>query len=78
MIVVAVIALLVVLALAGFMRARKRAKGARVKEDLRLIDAALDQYAIETGKRSGTSVGTTLISSWATLVDDEFWDPFDR
>ena len=36
MIVVAVIALLVVLALAGFMRARKRAKGARVKEEIRV------------------------------------------
>ena len=57
MIVVAVIALLAVLALPGFMRARKRAQAAQVKEDLRLIDAAPDQYAVETGKRSGTSVG---------------------
>ncbi len=57
MIVVAVIALLAVLALPGFMRARKRAQAAQVKEDLRLIDAAPDQYAVETGKRSGTLVG---------------------
>jgi prepilin-type N-terminal cleavage/methylation domain-containing protein len=58
MIVVAVIALLAAIALPGFMRARKRAQAAQIKEDLRLIDGALDQYAIETGKRSGTPVGT--------------------
>ena len=58
MIVVGVIALLAVIALPGFMRARKRAQASQVKEDLRLIDAALEQYAIDTGKRSGAPVAT--------------------
>ena len=48
MIVVGVIALLAALALPGMLRARKRAQASRVKDDLRLIEAAVDQYAIET------------------------------
>jgi type II secretory pathway pseudopilin PulG len=68
MIVVAVIALLAALALPDFMRARKRAQVAQVKEDLRLIDAALNQYAIETGKRSGTSVGT---ADWTAYLEKD-------
>ena len=65
MIVVGVIALLAAIAVPGFMRARKRTQAAQVKEDLRLIDAALNQYAIETGKRSGTPVGT---ADWTAYV----------
>ncbi len=48
MIVVGVIALLAALALPGMLRARKRAQASRIKDDLRLIEAAVDQYAIET------------------------------
>ena len=65
MIVVGVIALLAAIAVPGFMRARKRTQAAQVKEDLRLIDTALNQYAIETGKRSGTPVGT---ADWTAYV----------
>ena len=65
MIVVGVIALLAAIAVPGFMRDRKRTQAAQVKEDLRLIDAALNQYAIETGKRSGTPVGT---ADWTAYV----------
>ena len=53
MIVVAIIALLASIAVPGFTRARKRAQATRVLNDLRLIDAALDLYAIETNKSSG-------------------------
>jgi len=65
MIVVAVISLLAALAIPGFMRARKRVQAAQIKEDLRLIDAAVEQYAIETGKRSGAPVGT---ADWTAYV----------
>ena len=58
MIVVAIIALLASIAVPGFLRARKRAQAGRVLNDLRLIDAAIDQYAIETNKASGAAVGT--------------------
>ena len=55
MIVVAIIALLAATIVPGILRARKRAQATRVLEDLRLIDHAVDQYAVETGKTSGTS-----------------------
>jgi prepilin-type N-terminal cleavage/methylation domain-containing protein len=59
MIVVAIIALLAAIAVPGFLRARKRAQGSRILNDLRLIDSAVDQYAIETNKTTGTTVNVT-------------------
>src|SRR6476661_522591 len=56
MIVVAIIALLAAIAVPGFLRARKRSQASRVLNDLRLIDAAVDQYAIENNKGTGTTV----------------------
>lgn len=56
MIVVAIIALLAAIAVPGFLRARKRSQASRVINDLRLIDSAVDQYAIENNKASGASV----------------------
>ena len=59
MIVVATIALLAAIAVPGFLRARKRSQASRVVNDLRLIDSAVDQYAIETNKKSGDAVAVT-------------------
>ena len=56
MIVVAIIALLAAIAVPGFMRARKRSQASRVINDLRLIDNALDLYAIENNKSTGNPV----------------------
>ena len=53
MIVVAIIALLAAIAVPSFLRARKRSQATRILNDLRLIDSAVDQYAIETNKSSG-------------------------
>ena len=58
MIVVAIIALLAAIAVPGFLRARKRSQASDILNDLRLIDAAVDQYAIENNKSSGTLVNT--------------------
>src|ERR1700748_1663660 len=58
MIVVAIIALLAAIAVPGFLRARKRSQASRVLNDLRLIDAAVDQYAIENNKTSGAAIST--------------------
>jgi prepilin-type N-terminal cleavage/methylation domain-containing protein len=58
MIVVAIIALLAAIAVPGFLRARKRSQASRIMNDLRLIDSAVDQYAIETNKKSGDTVNT--------------------
>ena len=59
MIVVAIIALLAAIAVPGFLRARKRSQASRIINDLRLIDSAVDQYAIETNKSSGNTVAVT-------------------
>ncbi len=56
MIVVAIIALLAAIAVPGFLRARKRSQASRVINDLRLIDSAVDQYAIENNKSTGATV----------------------
>ena len=83
MIVVAIIALLAAIAVPGFLRARKRSQASRVLNDLRLIDAAVDQYAIENNKTSGDPVpinawtaylksGTSLYSTGQDLFTHDF------
>ncbi len=57
MIVVAIIALLAAIAVPGFLRSRKRSQASKILNDLRMIDAAVDQYAIETSKKTGDAVG---------------------
>src|SRR5438093_285764 len=53
MIVVAIIALLAAIAVPNFLRSRKRSQATQVLEDLRIIDSAVDQYAIETNRAGG-------------------------
>jgi len=65
MIVVAIIALLASIAVPGFLRARKRAQASRVINDLRLIDSALDQYAIENNKTTGAVVP---VAAWTQYM----------
>src|SRR3979490_629091 len=59
MIVVAIIALLAAIAVPGFLRARKRSQASRILNDLRIIDSAVDQYAIETNRTTGATVAVT-------------------
>jgi prepilin-type N-terminal cleavage/methylation domain-containing protein len=83
MIVVAIIALLAAIAVPGFLRARKRSQASRIINDLRLIDSAVDQYAIETNKKSGDKVditdwtnylkkGTNLYSSGKDILGNDY------
>jgi prepilin-type N-terminal cleavage/methylation domain-containing protein len=65
MIVVAIIALLAAIAVPGFLRARKRSQASRIINDLRLIDAAVDQYAIENNKLTGTAVP---VAAWTQYL----------
>jgi prepilin-type N-terminal cleavage/methylation domain-containing protein len=65
MIVVAIIALLAAIAVPGFLRARKRSQASKIINDLRLIDAAVDQYAIETAKTTGATVE---IADWTNYL----------
>jgi prepilin-type N-terminal cleavage/methylation domain-containing protein len=64
MIVVAIIALLAAIAVPNFLRARKRSQATRILEDLRILDSACDQYAIETNKSTGDTVGWTDIQKY--------------
>jgi len=65
MIVVAIIALLAAIAVPGFLRARKRSQASRILNDLRMIDSAVDQYAIETSRTTGATVNT---ADWTNYV----------
>jgi type IV pilus assembly protein PilA len=58
MIVVAIIGLLAALAVPGFVRARKQSQGRRIINDARQMDAAVDQWALENGKKDGDTVDT--------------------
>jgi prepilin-type N-terminal cleavage/methylation domain-containing protein len=79
MIVVAIIALLASIAVPNFLRSRKRSQATQILQDLRIIDSAVDQYAIEQNKSSGAAVawadvqlyikkGTRLYTSAATDI----------
>jgi prepilin-type N-terminal cleavage/methylation domain-containing protein len=83
MIVVAIIALLAAIAVPGFLRARKRSQASRILNDLRMIDSAVDQYAIETNKKTGDTVntadwtnylkhGTALYNTGKDLLGDDY------
>jgi prepilin-type N-terminal cleavage/methylation domain-containing protein len=85
MIVVAIIALLAAIAVPGFLRARKRSQASKILNDLRMIDGAVDQYAIETGRTTGAAVtvpdwtnylkkGTLLYNSGKSLLGSDYGD----
>ncbi len=83
MIVVAIIALLAAIAVPNFLRARKRTQATRALEDIRMIDSALDQYAIENNKaaqdpvtfealRAYLKTGSNLETNGAALYGSNF------
>jgi prepilin-type N-terminal cleavage/methylation domain-containing protein len=53
MVVVAIIAMLSAILSANILRARKRAHAAKILDDLRMLDGALDQWAVERNKKAG-------------------------
>src|SRR5438128_10322010 len=73
MIVVAIIGLLAALAIPGFVKARKQSQGRRIINDARQMDAAIDQWALENGKKdqdtidtSATGAATYMKTTWPT------------
>ncbi len=87
MIVVAIIALLAAIAVPNFLRARKRSQATRILEDLRDLDHALDQYAIDNGKTTQApaafsdlqayiKTGTVLYSTGADVFGDSYGPTF--
>ena len=75
MIVVAIIALLAAIAVPGFLRARKRSQASKVLNDLRLISSAMDQYAIETNKKSNDPIA---VEDWTKLRQEGHGALLDR
>lgn len=53
MIVLAIIMLLASIAIPNYIRVRKRTQATRVLEDLRLLDSAIERYAVEYNKGPG-------------------------
>ena len=73
MIVMAIIGLLAVLAVPAFIKARKQSLGRRIINDIRQMDAAIDQWALETGKKDGDPV----VTSQAALYMKSPWSDND-
>ncbi len=72
MIVVAIVGLLAALAVPGFVKARKQSQGRRIMNDCRQQDAAIDQWALNTGQVDGATVDTVgastyLKTAWNTV-----------
>jgi type II secretory pathway pseudopilin PulG len=79
MIVVAVIGLLAALAIPSFVKARKQSQGRRILNDVRQMDAAIDQWAVEKTKLDGDTIDTVAAQSylkypWSTT--DLFGNPY--
>ena len=64
MIVVAIIGLLAALAIPGFVKARKQSQGRRILNDARQLDSAIDQWAVEKGKKDGDAVITSQAATY--------------
>ncbi len=64
MIVVAIIALLAAIAVPGFLRSRKRSQATAILNDARIIDGAIDQYAIENNMKGGSTVSVSLLKGF--------------
>lgn len=68
MIVVAIIGLLAAIAIPSFMKARTTSQKNACINNLRQIESAKDQYAIEHGGTNGTVIATNVVDIWAALV----------
>ena len=64
MIVVAIIGLLAAIAIPSFIRARQNTQQSTCVNNLRLIDGAKDQYALENGKSTGDDAPEANISPY--------------
>ena len=86
MVVVSIIALLAAVAVPNFLRARKRTQATRIIADLRVIDAALNTYAIEFNKGPGDPVTWTGVQlyikngtvPWFSNGCDCFGNPYNQ
>ena len=64
MIVVAIVGLLAALAVPGFVKARKQSQGRRIMNDCRQMDAAIDQWSVNSGIADGTTIDTVAAGTY--------------
>ena len=65
MIVVALIGLLAVMAMPAFVKVRKQSQGKRIVNDARVIDTAIDAWAMENNKADGDIVDLAGINTYS-------------
>jgi prepilin-type N-terminal cleavage/methylation domain-containing protein len=80
MIVVALIGMLATLAMPAFMKVRKQSQGKRIVNDARVIDSAIDAWAMENNKSDGDVVDmagiATYSKSGALSTNDILGNPY--
>jgi len=52
------------MAVPNFLRARKRSQAVRILEDLRMLDSAVDEYAVENNKTTGAPSSFTDLKAY--------------
>ena len=62
MFVVAIIGLLAVIAVPGYITSRQLSQGRALLNDTRQIDAAIDRWALENGKADGDTINSASVS----------------
>jgi prepilin-type N-terminal cleavage/methylation domain-containing protein len=73
MIVVAIVGLLAALAVPGFVKARKQSQGRRIMNDCRQMDAAIDEWSVNSGIADNTAINTTAAATYLKTA----WNPVD-
>jgi len=68
LIAVALIAIIASLVVPGFQRSRKRTQALAVKVDLKTLDDALAQYAVENNKPNGTTVDFAALKPYIKMA----------
>jgi type II secretory pathway pseudopilin PulG len=64
MIVVAIIGLLAALVLNSIDKARKQAQGRRIVNDVRILDAAINQWALDTNQQDGSPIDWVAVGTY--------------
>ena len=62
--VVAVVGLLAALAIPGFVKAKKQSQARQVINEARMVDNAIDQWALETNARNGATIDRAGVETY--------------
>jgi type II secretory pathway pseudopilin PulG len=80
MIVVAVIGLLAALTVGSMAKARKQAQGRRIVNDIRELDAAINQWAVDANMKDGDPIDWTAVGTYLkkpVVLIDLMGNPYD-